>query len=175
MQNLDKSYIETLNTLKQKIKTAQLKAGLAVNTEMLLLYWDIGRTILKKQEQKGWGAKIIDNLSHDLSSNFPEMKGFSVRNLKYMRQFAETYPDFQFVQEVLAQITWYHNITLLNKIKNPEERLWYANKTIEFGWSRNVLVHQIETQLYQRQAMTDKTSNFKKLFPLRNLNLRIIC
>lgn len=165
MQNLDKSYIEILDTLKRKIKTAQLKAGLAVNAEMLLLYWDIGRTIIQKQEQEGWGAKIIDNLSHDLSVNFPEMKGFSVRNLKYMRQFAETYPDFQIVQEVLAQITWYHNITLLDKVKISEERLWYANKTVEFGWSRNVLVHQIESQLYHRQEMTEKTSNFKNTLP----------
>jgi len=166
MQNIDKSYIEILDTLKQKIKTAQLKASLAVNAEMLILYWEIGKTILKKQKQEGWGAKIIDNLSHDLSTNFPEMKGFSTRNLKYMRKFAETYSDFEIVQVPLAQITWYHNITLLDKIKNKEERLWYANKTVEFGWSKNVLVLQIESQLYQRQAIADKTSNFKNTLPI---------
>ncbi len=166
MQNIDKSYIEILDTLKQKIKTAQLKASLAVNAEMLILYWEIGKIILEKQKQEGWGAKIIDTLSHDLSTNFPEMKGFSTRNLKYMRKFAETYPDFKFVQVPLALITWYHNITLLDKIKNKEERLWYANKTVEFGWSRNVLVLQIESQLYQRQAIADKTSNFKNTLPV---------
>ncbi len=166
MQNIDKTYIEILNTLKQKIKTAQLKASLAVNAEMLILYWEIGKIILEKQKQEGWGAKIIDNLSHDLSTNFPEMKGFSTRNLKYMRKFAETYPDFKFVQVPLAQITWYHNITILDKIKNKKERLWYANKTVEFGWSRNVLVLQIESQLYQRQAIADKTSNFKNTLPV---------
>lgn len=165
MQEIDKSYIETLNNLKQKIKIAQLKAGLAVNAEMLILYWEIGRTILERQYQEGWGSKIIDNLSHDLSISFPEMKGFSPRNLKYMRKFAETYPDFEIVQAPLAQITWYHNITLLDKIKNQEERLWYVNKTIEHGWSRNVLVHQIESGLYQRQSLTDKTSNFKNTLP----------
>ena len=165
MQNLDKSYIEILDALKQKIKTAQIKATLSVNTEMLLLYWEIGKTILGRQEQEGWGAKIIDNLSHDLSTSFPEMKGFSTRNLKYMRKFAETYPDLAIVQEVLAQITWYHNITLLDKVKKPEERLWYANKTVEHGWSRNVLVIQIETGLYQRQEIADKTSNFKNTLP----------
>jgi len=165
MENLDKSYIKILDSIKQKIKIAQLKTGFTVNTEMLLLYWDIGKTILEKQSQQGWGSKIIDNLSHDLCTSFPGMKGFSTRNLKYMRKFAENYPDIEFVQEVLAQITWYHNITLLDKVKNLEERLWYTNKTIEFGWSRNVLVHQIESQLYQRQAITDKTSNFKNTLP----------
>lgn len=165
MQNLDKLYIETLDTLKQKIKTAQLKAGLAVNAEMLLLYWEIGKTILDRQQLEGWGQNVINKLSDDLKKSFPEMKGFSPRNLGYMKKFAETYTDFSILQEPLAKITWYHNITLIDKIKNQKERFWYANKTIEHGWSRNILVHQIESGLYQRQALCDKTSNFKNTLP----------
>ncbi len=165
MEKIDKSYIDTLNTLKQKIKTVQLKASLAVNSEMLLLYWEIGKTILEKQEQEGWGAKIIDNLSRDLRVSFPEVKGFSVRNLKYMRKFAETYPDSQFMQQLLHKLPWGHNVILIDKVKSPEERLWYANKAMEHGWSRNILVYQIESRLYQRQAVANKTSNFNNTLP----------
>jgi predicted nuclease of restriction endonuclease-like (RecB) superfamily len=103
---------------------------------------------LARQQQQGWGARVIDRLAADLRHAFPEMSGFSPRNLKYMRAFAEAWPDEQFVQAVLAQITWYHNITLLLKLKAPEERLWYIHATIENGWSRNVLVHQIESGLH---------------------------
>lgn len=165
MDNLDNSYIQTINELKQKIKAARIKAALAVNAEMIYLYYDIGKTILERQTKEGWGTKIIDRLSKDLSSSFPEMKGFSPRNLKYMRKFAEFYPDFSIVQEVLAQITWYHNITLLDKIKSQDIALWYVNKTIENGWSRNVLVHQIESNLYKRQQLTEKTTNFANTLP----------
>ncbi|MFM9267733.1 YhcG family protein [Tychonema sp. BBK16] len=129
----------------------------------MLLYWQIGRDILNRQQQQGWGTKVIDNLATDLRKAFPEMKGFSSRNLKYMRSFAETYPDEQFVQEVLAQITWYHNIALIEKLKSSEERLWYARQTIEQGWSRNVLVHQIESGLYRRQGKAD--TNFSRTLP----------
>jgi predicted nuclease of restriction endonuclease-like (RecB) superfamily len=130
---------------------------------MLYLYHKIGSTILEQQQEHGWGAKIIDNLSSDLKISFPDMTGFSVRNLKYMRKFAQTYPEF--VQGVLAQISWWHHITLLDKINNEQERLWYINKTVENGWSRNVLVHQIESGLYERQALTSKTTNFALTLP----------
>jgi predicted nuclease of restriction endonuclease-like (RecB) superfamily len=165
LQNRDSEYVLLLDSLKTKIRSAQIKAALSVNTEMILLYWEIGKSILQKQQEKGWGAKIIDNLSHDLNSSFPEMKGFSPRNLKYMRKFAEIYPDKQFVQQLVAQIPWWHNVILMDKVKSAEERLWYAKSAIEFGWSRNVLVHQIESGLYQRQALTGKISNFTKTLP----------
>ncbi|MEK7078522.1 MAG: DUF1016 N-terminal domain-containing protein, partial [Patescibacteria group bacterium] len=109
-------YLRVLNSLKEKIKKSQQKAIISANREMLQLYWDIGNAIIEQQNKKGWGSKIIDNLSRDLSSSFPDMKGFSKRNLKYMRKFAEHYPDFSIVQEPLAQLTWYHNITLMEKI-----------------------------------------------------------
>ena len=165
LQKLDKNYLDFLNKIKEKIRVSQLKAAFSVNAEMIFLYWEIGRSILAEQEKKGWGAKVIDQLSKDLNKSFSNVKGFSSRNLKYMRKFAEYYPDFTFVQEVLAQITWYHNLTLIEKIKDVEERKWYIRKTVENGWSRDVLVHQIEGNLYKRQEETKKITNFKHTLP----------
>ena len=118
---------------------------------MLILYWNIGNIILNYQDKEGWGAKVIDNISKEIKSEFPDLKGFSSRNLKYMRKFAEEYKDIEFVQEALAQITWYHNIILMDKLRDIDKRIWYINKTIENGWSRNILVHQIESNLFERQ------------------------
>jgi predicted nuclease of restriction endonuclease-like (RecB) superfamily len=161
--SLPSGYAELLEDLKARIRQAQVRAALSVNRELVLLYWHIGKEILQKQEQEGWGTKVIDRLALDLAREFPEMKGFSPRNLKYMRAFAEAWPDEQIVQEVLAQITWYHNITLLEKVKDPPERLWYVEQTIEHGWSRNVLVHQIESKLYERQGKA--ITNFERTLP----------
>ncbi|MBI4824826.1 MAG: DUF1016 domain-containing protein [Nitrospirae bacterium] len=144
-------YAELLSALKERIRSAQFKAALSVNRELVLLYWQIGQEILTRQAKENWGAKVIDRLAADLKREFFDMSGFSPRNLKYMRAFAALYKDKAFVQEVLAQITWYHNITLLDKVKNSSEREWYIRKTIENGWSRNVLVLQIENDLYHRQ------------------------
>ena len=152
-----------LRDLKQRIQAAQLKAAVAVNSELVRLYWSIGRDILARQAEQGWGAKVIERLSADLRREFPNMQGFSPRNLKYMRSFAEAYPDEAIVQAPLAQITWYHNIALLEKLKDEQERLWYARATVEHGWSRNVLAHQIETKLYQRQGKA--TTNFARTLP----------
>jgi predicted nuclease of restriction endonuclease-like (RecB) superfamily len=153
-------YEDFLQDLKERIRHSRTQAVLSVNRELVLLYWQIGRDILNRQQQFGWGAKVIDRLATDLRQTFPDMKGFSTRNLKYMRQFAEAYPEVQFVQEVLAQITWYHNITLIEKVKPSTERLWYAQQTIQNGWSRNVLVHQIESDLFHRQGKA--ITNFKQ-------------
>lgn len=145
-------YTAFLQNLKQRIEGAQIRAVLSVNHELVLLYWQIGRDILARQQQGGWGAKIIDQLSRDLRATFPELKGFSRRNLTYMRAFAEAWSNEAIVQEPLAQLTWYHNITLLEKVGDADERLWYAHQAIQAGWSRNVLVHQIESGLYKRQG-----------------------
>ena len=158
-----KDYETFLLDLKSRIRTAQVRAALAVNRDLVLLYWQIGRDILARQQQQGWGAKVIDSLAKDLQREFPEMKGFSSRNLKYMRAFAQSYADEQIVQEVLAQVTWYHNIALLEKLKSPEERLWYAQKTVEQGWSRNVLVMQMESGLHDRQG--GAITNFAQVLP----------
>ena len=142
-QALPDTYPVFLQELKQRIRQSQLRASVSVNRELVLLYWRIGRDILLRQEREHWGAKVIDRLADDLKKAFPEMKGFSPRNLKYMRAFGETWPDEEFVQAVLAQITWYHNLTLLEKLATESDRVWYAKATIQHGWSRNVLVHQI--------------------------------
>lgn len=160
---LPAGYSDLLERLKARIRQAQVRAALSVNRELVLLYWHIGREILQRQQQEGWGAKVIERLAQDLRREFPEMKGFSPRNLKYMRAFAEAWSDEQIVQEALAQITWYHNITLLEKVKDPAERLWYVQQTLAHGWSRNVLVHQIETNLYHRQGRA--VTNFERTLP----------
>lgn len=156
-------YNEFLDELKERIRTAQVKAALAVNRELVLLYWQIGRDILNGQQSKGWGAKVLERLAADIKKVFPHLKGFSRRNLHYMRAFAEAWPNEQFVQASPAQITWYHNCTLLDKLKDPTEREWYINETVKFGWSRDILVHQIERKLYQRQGQAD--TNFQRTLP----------
>ena len=140
--DLPENYPEFILTLKNRIRSAQVRAALSVNRELVLLYWQIGSDILTRQEREGWGAKVIDRLSSDLIREFPELKGFSVRNLKYMRKFAGAWRDSAIVQELLAQITWYHHIALLDKVKDPAEREWYIGETIRHGWSRNVLVQR---------------------------------
>ena len=160
---LSENYEVFLRSLKDRIRQAQVRAALAVNSELVLLYWELGCEILKRQSDKGWGAKVIDRLAQDLKREFPDMKGFSRSNLMYMRAFAEAYPDMQIVQAVLGQITWYHNIALLEKTKNPEERLWYAKETAINAWSRNILVLQIESGLFQRQGSA--ITNFDRALP----------
>lgn len=158
-----KGYVALISSLKEKIRAAQHRAAFSVNRELVILYWEIGREILIRQAAEKWGAKVIDRLSTDLSREFPEMKGFSQRNLKYMRTFAEAYSDKQFVQQVAAQIPWFHNCVLLDKIRDRNARDWYMYKTIEHGWSRNVLVHQIESRLYHRQGKA--ITNFSRTLP----------
>ncbi len=140
--SLPTNYKVLLDALRERILSAQVRAALSVNRELVMLYWQIGREILIQQDAQGWGAKVIDRLSQDLRQAFPEMKGFSARNLKYMRAFAEAWPDESFVQQVAAQIPWFHNCVLLDKLASPGEREWYARKAIENGWSRAILVHQ---------------------------------
>ena len=157
------SYQNLLARLKSQIQTAQLRAAVAVNQELVLLYWRIGTEILLRQQEEGWGAKVIDQLAKDLRQAFPDMRGISPRNLKYMRALAEAWPDEAIVQGPLAQLTWYHNLTILEKLKSTEERLWYVRQSIEHGWSRNVLVIQIESDLYRRQGKA--LTNFQATLP----------
>ncbi len=145
-------YAEWLTELKSRIHNAQQRATLAANRELVLLYWQIGQDILARQAAQGWGAKVIERLAQDLRAAFPDMKGFSPRNLKYMRAFAECWPDAQFVQAVLAQLPWYHQLALLDKLNTETERRWYAAKAIEHNWSRNILVMQMESRLLERSG-----------------------
>jgi predicted nuclease of restriction endonuclease-like (RecB) superfamily len=155
-------YLDLVQLVKQEIRQAQYKATLNVNRELILLYYGIGRHI---NAHKSWGNKFIENLAADIKISFPDAKGYSVRNLKYMAKFAASYEDEEFVQTVSAQIPWSHNIAILDKVKTPEEREWYIRKTAENGWSHSVLIHQIESGLYQRQVLADKVSNFENRLP----------
>jgi predicted nuclease of restriction endonuclease-like (RecB) superfamily len=156
-------YQALLNGLKERIHAAQVRAALSVNRELITLYWQVGRDILAQQQEHGWGAQVIDRLAADLRHAFPTMKGFSRRNLHYMRAFGEAYPDTNFVQQVVAQIPWGHNVRLLDGVKDAAERAWYARQTIQYGWSRDVLLHQIESGLYRRQGQA--VTNFHGTLP----------
>jgi predicted nuclease of restriction endonuclease-like (RecB) superfamily len=156
-------YTALLRDLKERIQTARLRAASTVNQELILLYWSIGRDILARQSAEGWGARVIDRLAIDLRRDFPDMTGLSARNLKYMRAFAEAYPDELIVQQVVARLPWGHNVRLMEAIKDEKERLWYARQAAEHGWSRNVLAHQIDTGLFARQGRA--VTNFARTLP----------
>ena len=163
-----------IKSIKDKISKAQTRASFKVNEEMLTLYWEIGTSIIKAQKNKAWGAQIIDNLAKDIKNNFPDSTGFSVRNLKYMRAFAKEYPDFPIVQVPLAQnakkvqvplaqITWYHHINLISKVKDLKERAFYIQETVQNEWSTDVMLLQIKSDLYNRTGKA--INNFKQTLP----------
>ena len=156
-------YANWLADLKSRIHSAQQRATLAVNRELVLLYWQIGRDILTRQSVQGWGAKVIERLAQDLRVAFPDMKGFSPRNLKYMRAFAQAWPEAEFVQQAAAQLPWFHLCTLLDKLKTREERDWYLAQTVKHNWSRNILGMQIETRLLERSGKA--VTNFEFSLP----------
>ncbi len=160
---LPSDYQTFLHTIKTRVQQAQLQAVLAVNKELIYLYWHIGKEILARQEKEGWGANVIGRLSLDLQAAFPQMKGFSPRNLGYMKAFASVYTDEAFLQQVATKIPWFHHCTLLNKVKDDQERLWYMQQTITHGWSRSILEVQIETGLFQRKGKA--LTNFKSTLP----------
>jgi predicted nuclease of restriction endonuclease-like (RecB) superfamily len=208
---LPADYAPLLADIKARVQVARIKAGLAANRELLALYWDIGRLILARQRREGWGAKVIDRLALDLQRAFPGQQGFSPRNLKYMRAFAEAWPETVIVQQPGAQIAdareagsaigqravaqlrvarkskagvvhaplgqvvasivhqpgaqlpWKHHCLLLDKLSSAADRLWYAAKAVEHGWSRNVLALQIEAGLHERQGKA--VTNFKATLP----------
>ena len=157
------NYPEFLEKLSERIQIAQVKAGLAVNRELVLLYWQIGRDISERMSAAQWGSKVIEQLSKDIAKNFPGVRSFSARNLQFMRRFAETWEDEEMVKQLVSQIPWGHNIRLIQAVKNHDQRIWYIRKTIENGWSRNVLVHQIESDLYARQGSAP--TNFQHTLP----------
>lgn len=166
---LGESYQTLLTEIKEKVRTSQIKAALAVNKELIQLYWEIGTTVHAKQQKEGWGAKTVKKLAQDLKSAFPDMKGFSLRNIQYMVKFAKEYPDLSIVQQLVAQIPWGHNVVLLERLKNSDSRLWYAQKAIENGWSRSVMLHWIDSGLHQRQGTA--VSNFQDTLPATHSDL----
>lgn len=159
----EENYFALLDGLKQRIRSAQMKAVLAVNQELIRLYWQIGQEILLRQQEGGWGSKVIERLAQDLKREFPDITGFSRTNLKYMRSFAEAYTEDEIGQRSVDQLPWRHNITLFTKVKNKETRFWYAQKALENGWSRDILAMQIETNLFGRQG--GAVNNFARTLP----------
>ncbi len=156
-------YAAWLADIKGRIHGERLRLVLASNSVMVLLYWDIGQRILHKQAEQGYGTKVIDRLAADLRDAFADMKGFSPRNLKYMRAFAAAWPDRELVQQTVAQLTWGQNIVLLEKLDQDQDRLWYAARTLAHGWSRNILSLQIEGQAHLRQGRAQ--NNFPATLP----------
>jgi len=164
--HLSHEYKALLGELKNRIRSARYQAALAVNRELIQLYWYIGKQIVEKQKEAVWGSKLIEMLSHDLRNSFPETSGFSIANLKRMRSFAQTYPDFQFGSQPVSQLPWGHISLLIHKVKDETERHWYSCQIIEQGWSRPTLERYISQELYHRQAITtEKTSNYLDRLP----------
>lgn len=157
-----KKYSQVFELLKSDIRQAQLRAALSVTKELTLLYWRTGKMLAEKVDKEGWGAKTLEKLARDLKEEFPDLSGFSLRNLKYMRQFAECFHDDNWAAAA-AQIPWGHNMVLMDKIEKQEQRLWYIQQTIENGWSRSMLEMWIESDLYKRQGKA--ITNFKKALP----------
>lgn len=153
-------YAAFLASAKQRIRQVQLQAAVAANAQLVELYWCLGNDILAEERSRGWGAKFVAQLAVDLQREFPEMKGFSPRNLRYMKAFSASWPDGPILQAVLAKLPWYHHVALLEKLDTPESRLFYARSAIEHGWSRNVMVMHIERQLHLRQSAA--VTNFSR-------------
>lgn len=145
-------YAKLLKTIKARTQSARARAAIAVNTELITLFWQIGRELLARQNQQGWGTKVAERLSRDLLLGYPNMRGYSPRNLNYMLAFARAYPNKSIMQTVSAQLTWSHNTALLDKVKSGSARDWYARQALEHGWSLNALHFHIAADLYGRQA-----------------------
>ena len=160
---LPAGYPEFLQDLKSRIRAAQVRAAFAVNRELVLLYWSIGKDILARQGVEGWGSRVIDRLADDLQNEFPGVEGFSPRSLKYMRALAEAWPEESIVQQLIAQLPWGHNVRVLDRIKDRPTREWYLRAALEHGWSQDVLVIQIKSGLREREGKA--LTNFQRALP----------
>lgn len=161
---LPSDYGRWIQSIKDRVRNAQFRAMVAVNVELMLLYWDIGRAILDRQTAEGWGTKVVQRIATDLAAEFPGAKGFSLRNLKYMRAFAEAWPNREFVQQVVAQISWGNNVVLLDRVKDIEQRKAYARLAAENGWSRSTLVREIANNAASNFGRA--TNNFALTMPI---------
>ena len=161
---LPSDYGRWIQSIKDRVRNAQFRAMVAVNVELMLLYWDIGRAILDRQAAEGWGTKVVQRIATDLAAEFPGAKGFSLRNLKYMRAFAEAWPNREFVQQVVAQISWGNNVVLLDRVKDIEQRKAYARLAAENGWSRSTLVREIANNAASNFGRS--TNNFALTMPI---------
>ena len=168
---LPEGYAAVLDEINGRIQTERLRVVMSANSAMVLLYWDIGRLILERQDREGWGAKVIDRLSADLREAHPDMSGLSPRNLKYMRAFAAAWPDRSIVQQAAAQIPWFHNCVLLDRVRDASTRLWYINEIIQNGWSRDILKQKIQSQTHERQGKA--LTNFAVVLPPGDSDLAV--
>lgn len=158
---LDQNYNDFLGSIKDRLKAAQNRASIAVNKELIKFYWELGCELLEKQKLHAWGDKFLDQFSQDLRQAFPEMQGFSKRNLEHIRRFATLYPTIEFAKQAVSQLPWGHIVRLMQMIKDQNIREWYATQTIKNGWSRSIMEIQIESNLYERQGISsNKISNF---------------
>lgn len=158
------NYFKLLDSIKEEVTSARWRAIESANKSLILMYYNIGKMLL---ENKKYGSSFIDNFAKDLKMVFPDIKGMSPRNLRYMQKFAKEYDDPYFLQEVLAKLSWNHNLMLLDKIDDIEVRKWYAEKAVNNGWSSTVMAHQIKLNLYERQAILEnKTENYKETLPV---------
>ena len=182
---MEGEYTAFVTNLKTRIQTARISAARAVNRDLILLYWDIGRGILEKQTRHGWGAAVVETLSRDLQKAFPAMKGFSTANIWAMRRFSSEYSDkdflqqlveeignrpsklqlANFLQQLVEEIPWGHHLLLMDKVKLAKARIYYLRASAKLGWSRNVLLNQIKAQAYERSLKAGKTHNFKTALP----------
>lgn len=169
---LDKNYKEFLTAIKYRLKTAQIRAALAVNSELIKFYWQLGTDLIEKQKAYKWGERFLDQFSHDIRQEFPEMQGFSITNLKRMRLFAQEYPKFEIGAQPVHQLPWGQIVILIHRVRNQIERNWYVNQAIKNGWSRAVLEMQIESGLYERQGVSSKKiSNYQQHLPAAQSDL----
>lgn len=173
MTEQQSDYRQWLASLKARVRSVQIKAAVAVQTELLQFYWELGSDIIERQKSSTWGDGFIKQLSADLMTEFPDIKGFSERNIKYIRQWYMFYQDSPVIgQQLVAQlcsIPWGHNLAIISKAETPDEALYYVRNTLEYGWSRNVLVHQIESGLYQREGKA--ITNFQTTLPVPQSDL----
>jgi predicted nuclease of restriction endonuclease-like (RecB) superfamily len=162
-------YGQLLESVAKKVAIGRLRAVVAANRELVLTYWAIGRDILARQEEEGYGHALIDRLSADLRDRFPSARGYSARNLRYMRAFAEAWPDPEILQQLVADLPWGHQILLLQRLSSQEARLWYAQRVIEEGWSRSILDLQVDRRLYERNGKA--ITNFARVLPAPDSDL----
>lgn len=170
--HLNKDYVEFLAYIKEQLKAAQIRASLAANQALLQFYWQLGMELIQKQKAFKWGESFLEQFSQDLRQAFPGLQGFSATNLKRMRMFAQQYPDFEKSAQAVHQLPWGHIVVLLHRSKDPIERAWYVQKTLENGWSRTLLEMQIESELYQRQGiLANKVANYHQHLPAAQSDL----
>ncbi|MBO1054329.1 MULTISPECIES: YhcG family protein [unclassified Dolichospermum] len=161
--SISDNYRHLLMEVQQRIRAAQYDALKAVNREMINLYWDIGKMIVTRQQNVNWGKSVVEQLAKDLQAEFPGISGFSTRNIWRMRDFYLTYHSQKILPPLVAEIGWTHNIVILEKCKDDLEREFYIKMTRKFGWTKNVLIHQIENQTYQKTLLNQ--TNFNKTVP----------